>query len=47
MCSGRLWISKRLMIRSIGMICGARGKLLNAVQSFYVDCRACVRRQMM
>ena len=51
MYSGRLWIWKRPMIYTIdrhGMwlmlrVYGVGGKLLKAVQSFYVDSRACVR----
>ena len=49
MYSGRLWISKRLIIRAIGVACdmvrvyGIGGILLKAVQSLYVDSRACVR----
>ena len=47
----RLWIWKRHMIRSIGMVCmwqmlrvyRVGGKFLKAVQSFYIDRRACVR----
>ena len=38
---------KRHMIRSIGIVCGrlygVGGKLLKAVQSFYIVSRACVR----
>ena len=49
MYSGLLWIWKRPTILSIDMVCGrcyeygVEGKLLKAVQSFYVDSRACVR----
>ena len=46
--SGHLWIFKRPMILSIekgrmDRVYGGGGKLLKAVQSFYVDRRACVR----
>ena len=45
---GLLWIWKWSMIRSIGMwemlrVYGVGGILLKAVQSFYIDSRACVR----
>ena len=49
MYSGLLWIWKRPMMLSIDMVCADAesyvigGKLLKAVQSFYVDSRACVR----
>ena len=51
MYAGLLWIWRRLMILSIDMVTGVwqmlrvygvGGKLLKAVQSFYVDSRACV-----
>ena len=48
--SGLLWIWKRPMTLTIVILCficygvyGVGGKLLKAVQSFYVDSRACVR----
>ena len=49
MYSGHLWISIRYTILSIDILCGRclqfmkfLGKMLKAVQSFYVDSRACV-----
>ena len=43
MYSERLWIWKRYVKRLIGMVYGVGGKLLKAVQSFYIDSRKCVR----